>query len=122
MRRLASVLVVLALAFAATASSAGAATGDVLRVITADTQTSCTPDVGVAFDGTDLFVTCALSNVIDQVRTSDGSLVRRITVSDARNLGAASFDRTRHQAWVCNGTFLGNANDLFEARLVDLAT
>ena len=117
----AAMLVALAMTLAA-AGSAGAATGDLLRQITADTQTSCNPDVGVAFDGTDLFVTCVFSNVVDEVRTTDGSLVRRVTVAGARNLGAAAYDRNQRQALVCNGSFLGNANDLFEARLVDLST
>ena len=100
-------------------TTASAATGDLLRQIVADQSFSCTPDVGIAFDGRDLFVTCALGNVIDVVRTSDGSLIRQITVSDARNLAAASFDRTRGQLLVCSGFFQGSAAAFFESRLVD---
>lgn len=118
---LASLLVALT-SLGAAALPANAATGDVLREITADQPSSCRPDTGVAFDGRELFVTCAFSSVIDVVRTSDGSLVRRITVPGVRGLSAASYDRLRDRLLVCGDGFSGNSNDFFVARLVDRVT
>ena len=109
-----------AMGIASWAAPAQAATGGLLRHITA--AGSCPASAGIAFDGRDLFVTCAFSNVVDVVRTSDGGLVRRITVAGATDLGAASFDRRRGQLLACNGTFINDANNLFEARLIDPAT
>jgi hypothetical protein len=104
-------------------AAAQAAPGDIVRTIPAGDQTGgCRPSVGLAFDGTNLITTCPFDNVLDVIRPSDGTVVRHVTVTGARNLGAASYDRTRARLWVCNGVFSGDANDLFEARLVDLGS
>jgi uncharacterized repeat protein (TIGR01451 family) len=79
-----------------------AATGDTLGQITAGG--SCSPyNVGLTFDGTDLFVSCYGNNLIDIISPADGSLVGQITVSGESILGALSYDPSRSRLWVCNG-------------------
>lgn len=78
------------------------APGDTLREITAADPQSCSPfNVGLAFDGTNLLVSCVGSGVIDKIDPSDGSLVGQITVAGESVLGALSYDRTRGKLWAC---------------------
>ena len=101
MKRRILVLLTAALAFLPV-SAAPAGTGDTLREITAADPQSCTPfNVGLAFDGTNLLVSCVGSGVIDKIDPSDGSLVGQITVAGESVLGALSYDRTRGKLWAC---------------------
>jgi uncharacterized repeat protein (TIGR01451 family) len=78
------------------------APGDTLREITAADPQSCSPfNVGLAFDGTNLLVSCVGSGVIDKIDPSDGSLVGQITVAGESVLGALSYDRKREKLWAC---------------------
>jgi uncharacterized repeat protein (TIGR01451 family) len=101
MKRHVLVLLTAALAFLPI-SAASAGTGDTLREITAANPQSCAPfNVGLAFDGTNLLVSCVGSGVIDEIDPSDGSLVGQITVAGESVLGALSYDRTRGKLWAC---------------------
>jgi hypothetical protein len=103
-----SALVVAGLSvFALAASSAQAATGDLLRTISpANPQPCQQARIGVAFDGTNLLVSCIGNNVIDVVRPSDGSLVSTITATSETSLGALAWDATRGKVWACSPFFL----------------
>jgi hypothetical protein len=97
-------LIVLTLGlWAFAALPAHAATGDVLRVITA--SGSCSVNVGLAFDGTDLYMSCSSNNLIKVVSPADGSLVRDLTVASVNQIGAMGYDKGRNRIWICNGGF-----------------
>jgi hypothetical protein len=85
------------------AQPASAATGDVLRVITA--AGSCGVNVGVAFDGTNLYMSCSENNVVEVVSPADGSEVRKLTVTGMNAIGAMAYDKARNKIWMCNGGF-----------------
>lgn len=100
MRALLAALALLLVASLST-STARAATGDTLREITAANPQSCSPfNVGVAFDGNDLLVSCVGNNIIDRIDPS-GSLVGQITVTGETIIGALSYDRSRGKLWAC---------------------
>ena len=65
----------------ASPSSIAAAPGATLGTITAANPSSCAATDGIAFDGTNLLVTCRDKLSIDVVSPVDGSLVRSFTVS-----------------------------------------
>jgi hypothetical protein len=100
-RLLLAVLTVGIWAFAAL--PAQAATGDILRVITAAGQ--CGINVGLAFDGTDLYMSCSSDNLIKVVSPADGSLRRDLTVASVNQIGAMGYDKGRNRIWICNGGF-----------------
>ena len=76
--------------------------GTKLREITAANPQNCSPfNVGLAFDGTNLLVSCVGSGVIDKIDPADGSLVGQITVAGESVLGALSYDRGRGKLWAC---------------------
>jgi hypothetical protein len=92
------------------------APGTNLRSFTAAYSSACSINVGIAFDGTDLIITCYDRNSLDYVRTSNGTLVKTLNVTGAgvAALGAAAWDNSRGKLWICN-----NFNDV---GLVDPAT
>lgn len=106
-------------------SQAQAVPGDNLRTIIADrTGTACAsfdPDgnhggvgVGIAFDGTNLLISCSDDNTITVVRPSDGSQVQVHNVSGATQLGALAWDNGRGLLWACSG--------LVDVGTIDLTT
>ena len=99
------VAVAAVLVAAMAASPAQAATGNILRTVTAANPQSCSLNLGVAFDGTDLYMSCESGSSIDVVKPSDGSLVRQVAIGSG--IGAIAFDGTRSKLWVCR-----NSNDI----------
>ena len=96
-------------------SPAAAVQGANLRQITGGySQGSCSINVGIAFDGTNLIITCYDYNVIDLISPSNGSVVGSRTIPLGGHFGAAAWDATRNKLWLCS-----NSNDIL---LVDLAT
>ena len=85
-----------------TVSVSFGANGDNLRHITAANPSQCSINVGLAFDGTNLLITCYYNNKIDFVSPADGSLVKTVTVTGKTSLGAAAWDESRHKIWVCS--------------------
>src|SRR5438270_6278076 len=63
-----------------TAGGASAATGTQLRSFTAANPEACGANVGIAFDGTDLIMSCLQKPVLDVLRPSDGSLIHQVQV------------------------------------------
>ena len=85
---------------------AGAAPGTLVRSITqpGNFYTHCPSGVntGVAFDGTNLIMSCWSSNKLDLLRTSDASLVKRLTLpAPINNVGAMAWDGKQNRLWIC---------------------
>jgi len=108
--------------------SAFSADGDVLRTIIAErTGTACEstdPDgnhssinVGIAFDGTSLLVSCYGDNTVSFIDPADGSQLEVHSISNASSLGALAWDNGRGLLWACsNSTSIGTidlATDIF---------
>src|SRR3954470_5606816 len=91
-----------AMLVAVVAVPAAAAPGDNLRQFTAANPSSCSANVGIAFDGTNLLLTCLGSNGVDVVSTRDGSLVRTVTMTGHNGLAAAAWDAGRGRMWFCD--------------------
>jgi len=91
------------LVIAIVSSMAFAANGDNLRLISGGYSQSCSINTGIAFDGTNLLVTCWYHKTIDVLNPSDGSLVGTIPVTapSYSGLRAAAWDATRNKLWVC---------------------
>src|SRR4051812_21091146 len=87
---------------AGAAAPAAAAPGDNLRQFTAANPSNCSANVGIAFDGTNLLLTCLGNNGVDVVSTSDGSLVRTVTMTGHKGLAAAAWDGGRGRMWFCD--------------------
>lgn len=109
--RLVAVLGLLCTAlFALSASSARAADGDLLREITAANPQGCKNwNIGIAFDGTNLLVSCTNSNKIDVISPSNGANVGTITVpGQPTGIGALAYDASGPGAgklWACRPAF-----------------
>ena len=102
-----SVATAAALAFGVT-TLAQAAPGDRLRSIVAPDPFGCPKNVGLAFDGANLLLTCLTNPQIDFVGPRDGRLLGSRAIAGHRGLAAASWDARRRRLWVCNAT---DAND-----------
>lgn len=90
-----------------------AADGDNLRTIIADrTGTNCASTdlagnhgsvgVGIAFDGTNLLISCYSDNTIVAIDPADGSQVEIHTIAGASSLGALAWDDGRGLLWACS--------------------
>ncbi len=98
--------------------TAGAATGDNLRSITVSPAPSCgsfTPlTVGIAFDGSELLVSCYYNNVITRVNPANGAVLGTYAISGLRNVGinAIAWDANHSQLWMAT-----NYSDVYTATL-----
>ena len=101
-----AVLAVLALAFV---GRAGAATGDTLRTISADQSgTACVGGgigVGLAFNGTNLLVSCYFDSTVVAVSPANGAqMIGGVhVIAGASSLGALAWDSGRNVLWACSG-------------------
>jgi uncharacterized repeat protein (TIGR01451 family) len=91
-----------------------AASGDSLRTITADTTGTACPNIGtgLAFDGTNLLLSCWNDNKIVAVSPADGHQIAIHSISGGSGFGALAWDNVRHLLWACNfhGTEVGTIN------------
>jgi hypothetical protein len=97
--------------------SARADDGTVLRTITAQNY-SCPIGTGIAFDGTNLLLSCDSDNVITAVSPNDGAFVRSYAISGVAAIGALAWDRGRNKLWACGG-FDGDDTIVYQ---IDLAS
>src|SRR6266516_1126491 len=113
MRRLVVLLVALT-AVLGLQGAASAANGDTLRTILADrTGTDCAsvdPEghhnsvgVGIAFDGTNLLISCYSDNTVTAVSPATGAQVAIHSITGASFLGALAWDNGRQLLWACSG-------------------
>ena len=75
-----------------------------LNEITPANPGGCFAWTGIAFDGTNLYVTCQQSNIVAVVSPFDGHLIRSFTVPlgiSEPYLGASAWDRNRNAIWMC---------------------
>src|SRR4051794_26321996 len=99
-RRLLALLAVPAAALAA-APSAPATPPEQLARFAAQ-GSSCNANVGLAFDGKSLYVSCIDDSRIDVVSPSDGSLVRTFKVTGVTKLGALAYDAAHDTLYGCS--------------------
>lgn len=122
MRRTLALLAVAMLALTLT-GSAVPANGDNLRTIIADrTGTACASydaaghhfsiGVGIAFDGTNLLISCYSDNTVTAINPADGSQVAVHSISGASSLGALAWDNGRGLLWACSGFYTVGTIDL----------
>ncbi|HEY4955784.1 MAG TPA: hypothetical protein VII02_12955 [Gemmatimonadaceae bacterium] len=90
--------------------------GTNLRTFAAAYSAGCSINVGIAFDGSNLIISCYDRNSLDYVKTSDGTLVKTlaITGTGVGSLGAMAWDQSRGKIWICS-----NSSDVM---LIDPAT
>jgi hypothetical protein len=93
--------------------TAQAVDGDNLRTIIADrTGTACASKdaagnhngvgVGIAFDGTNLLISCYNDSTVTEIDPADGSQVAVHTIAGASSLGALAWDATNNRLWGCS--------------------
>ncbi len=103
--------------------TAGAANGDNLRTIIADrTGTDCASfdaagdhasvGVGIAFDGTNLLISCYSDNTVTAINPADGSQIAVHNIVGASSLGALAWDNGRGLLWACSGFNTAGTIDL----------
>jgi uncharacterized repeat protein (TIGR01451 family) len=109
MRKLFALLAALTLGLLWVGTVSGA-NGDNLRFINADTNGTQCGDadpafgigVGLAFDGTNLLLSCYNDSKVTAVSPADGSQVAIHTIIGASSLGALAWDNTRGLLWGCS--------------------
>jgi hypothetical protein len=76
--------------------------GALLRTITVSAAPTCAPlvTVGVAYDGTDLLVSCVSSGVVTRVDPVTGANRGSITISGVGSIGAMSWDAPHQLLWL----------------------
>ncbi len=87
--------------------------GDLLRDITMSDDVGAFSNVGVAFDGTVLYVPDE-TTVIKLINPDDGSEIGELATSPAINLGAMGYDAKRNVIWACSN---GVPNKLYKLEL-----
>lgn len=102
-----AVAVIAAAAWHAPATPARAATGDSLASFDASVTggiPACSVGTGIAFDGTNLILSCWGSNVLQRVAAggAHGS-AGPITIAGMSDIGAMAFDSSRGKIWACQG-------------------
>ena len=102
---------------AVSSEEASAADGTILRTITAANY-NCSIGTGIAFDGTNLLLSCDYDNKIIAVSPADGSFVREYTISGLSAIGALAWDRGRNRLWACGG-FGGDDTIVYQINLDD---
>ncbi len=111
MRKLVVALVLVAVAAAGaavwwTAGPARGATGDNLdsfdAAVTAGIP-ACGVGTGNAFDGTQIYLSCWGSNVLERVDPVTHLSNGPITISGATDIGAMAYDGSRGMIWACQG-------------------
>src|SRR5438067_6781713 len=113
-------LILSLLLLALAAPAAQAANGDLLRKFDAANPNNCGTNVGLAFDGNDVLVSCvdgaSGATKIDYVSTLDGSLVKDVTVSGHNGIAAMAYDAARGKIWACDapsGNSPGSGVDVY---------
>lgn len=93
---------------------AQAATGDVVSTIIAvrDPSSGCASTdpsgehdgigTGIAFDGTNLILSCWGSAALDFVNPTTGAFVKTVTPTGGSDFGAMAYDVVHQRLWVCN--------------------
>jgi len=86
-----------------------AATGDLLRTITVTPAPACDGSpitVGIAFDGTELMVSCIYNKVVTRVDPSNGMSLGSYTITGMLpadgGIGAMSWDGDANQLWIAS--------------------
>ncbi len=94
-----------------------AANGDNLRTIVGDTSGTACPSIGtgLAFDGTNLLLSCWGDNKIVAVSPANGSQIAIHSISGGSGFGALAWDNGRQLLWACN-------NHGSEVGTIDLTT
>ena len=81
---------------------AGAAPGTLVRSINGANPDNCGIQTGIAFDGTNLLMSCWYTQTLDVLRPSDGSLVKRLNVpSLSGGFFAIAWDGAQNRLWAC---------------------
>src|SRR3990172_10761293 len=109
MRKLTIGILLVALAVAGLglwfASTARGATGDNLdsfdAAVTAGIP-ACSVGTGNAFDGTNIYLSCWSSNVLERVNAVTHLTAGPITISGVSDLGAMAWDASRGLIWACS--------------------
>ena len=84
------------------AVSASVAPGTHLRLVNGGYSAPCSINVGIAFDGTNLLVSCYDNNRIDYLDPATGAVVSSATVTGVSALGALAWDEGQQKIWACS--------------------
>lgn len=96
------------------------AIGENIWNITAANPQGCTLNTGIAFDGTNLIMSCWFDPTLDIIDPQDGSLVGSVTPVGYDGFGAMAWNRSTGTLWACgNG---GAAGFMDVAVEIDLGT
>lgn len=98
------IVALVATASVALSGSSRAANGDQLRQITGDRGSAggCSINTGIAFDGTNLLLSCWYDNKIVAVSPADGHFVTSHAITGVNGMGAIAYDGVGHVLWVCS--------------------
>ncbi|HZQ64980.1 MAG TPA: Ig-like domain-containing protein [Gaiellaceae bacterium] len=72
-----------------------------MRTITAQVA-PCSVGTGLAFDGTNLLLSCWDADTIEVVSSTDGHLIATHHISALSSIGALAWDPANRQLWACN--------------------
>jgi hypothetical protein len=73
--------------------------------------------IGIAFDGSNLLLSCLQNNVITAVSSDDGSLLATYEIDGIDSIGALAWDRSQNLLWACGG--IGDDATVYSIDLID---
>lgn len=91
-------------AAAAVLAVSGAAPGDLVRTFDAANPAGCGIQTGIAFDGTNLIMSCYSNNKLDLLSSTDGHLIKTLTIEGLGSFGALAWDGRQNRLYACHNT------------------
>lgn len=82
----------------------GAPPGTLVRSIAGANPTNCGIQTGIAFDGTNLIMSCWYNQTLDLLSPADGHLVKQLAIpSTSGGINAMAWDGKLNRLWACMG-------------------
>lgn len=85
----------------AMAAVSNAPPGTLVKTFVAANPDNCGVQTGIAYDGTNLMMSCWYNNRLDVLSSSNGTLIKRLQVPGVSGINALAWDGQQQRLWAC---------------------